>query len=537
MQSSRALLSLPSSSGSSLVSSRTSSNASLLRAHEYGGELESYLSLVAGERKKRIRKEGKAEKRGAAVIDWGRLLDGQCEEIQNQEEVEAEESEECGDIKQFLKPKSAPNESPEKTKKDAEGPAELSNQPPTTTVKTLPKLLSRAAAGDLTYSISMTDSFSDSSTSEPGAPIQHKDLTSNATKQLELNTRSPEPLNEAVGPHTSREDQRKTSAVTKSRRVSEGSSQSTEDDTSDLSLSQDLALSSHFRNNIFTLEQLETLDSEPDHNSTIRATGAPDEGGSATSEDIAPGDGRQFHNIVSLADLDSLPAESRAKLPEAVNVPSELVVRHRDSEQDRNSSEEQKSDDLHSTSEEIKSEDTETSVIYDEDFEDETVGRTASSHSSLDNQKSLDSVASPHSSLNRERSALSHSSLDNQKSLESVALPRPAAVEHSSPDKQGSMESIDKSLDWEKSEESEAKDSTTESGGQDFSSQWERTQSKQTTTVCGPGSRNETAPGTLGSGGVTTSQQQVLSTGAPRGRAEGPGDLHQGSGEQHIKGK
>ena len=509
MQSSRALLSLPSSSGSSLVSSRTSSNASLLRAHEYGGELESYLSLVAGERKKRIRKEGKAEKRGAAVIDWGRLLDGQCEEIQNQEEVEAEE---CGDIKQFLKPKSAPNESSEKTKKDAEGPAELSNQPPTTTVKTLPKLLSRAAAGDLTYSISMTDSFSDSSTSEPGAAIQLKDLTSNATKQLELNTRSPEPINEGVGPHTSREDQRKISAVTKSRRVSEGSSQSTEDDTSDISLSQDLALSSHFRNNIFTLEQLETLDSEPDHNSTIRATGAPDEGGSATSEDIAPGDGRQFHNIVSLADLDSLPAESKAKLPEAVNVPSELVVHHRDSEQDRNSSEEQKSDDLHSTSEEIKSEDTETSVRYDEDFEDETVGRTASSHSSL----------------------------DNQKSLESVALPRPAAVEHSSPDEQGSMESIDKSLDWERSDESEAKatrDSTTESGGQDFSSQWARTQSEQTATVCGPGSSNETAPGTLGSGGVTTSQQQVLSTGAPRGRAEGPGDLYRESGEQHIKGK
>ncbi|CAI7988532.1 Uncharacterized protein C19orf44 [Geodia barretti] len=417
MQSSRALLSLPSSSGSSLVSSRTSSSASLLRAHEYGGELESYLSLVAGERKKRSRKEGKAEKRGAAEIDWGRLLDG--EEIQNQEEVEAEESEEYGDIKQFLKPMSAPIVSSEKTKKDAEGPAELSNQPP----NTLPKLLSRAADGDLTYSMSMTDSFSGGSiASEP-----------------------------------------------------------------------DLALSSHFRNNIFTLEQLETLDSEPDHNSKIGATGRPDKGGSATSEDIAPEDGRQFHNIVSLADLDSLPAESKTKLPDAVNVPSELVVHHRYSEQDRNSSEEQKSDDLHSTSEEINQEDTETSVRYDEDFEDETVGTTALSHSSLDNQKSLDSGASSHNSLNRDR----------------------PAVEHSSPDKQGSMESIDKSLYWERSED-------IRSG--------ERTQSEQTTTVCGPGSRNETAPGTSGSGGVTTSQQQVFSTGAPRDRAR-LGDLHQGSGE------
>ena len=516
MQSSRALLSLPSSSGSSLVSSRTSSSASLLRAHEYGGELESYLSLVAGERKKRSRKEGKAEKRGAAEIDWGRLLDGQCEEIQNQEEVEAEESEEYGDIKQFLKPMSAPIVSSEKTKKDAEGPAELSNQPP----NTLPKLLSRAADGDLTYSMSMADSFSGGSiTSEPGAAVQHKDLTSNATKQLELNTRSAEPLNEDLGPHSSMEHQRKqkTSAVTKSRRASEGSSQSTEDDTSDPSLSQDLALSSHFRNNIFTLEQLETLDSEPDHNSKIGATGRPDKGGSATSEDIAPEDGRQFHNIVSLADLDSLPAESKTKLPDAVNVPSELVVHHRYPEQDRNSSEEQKSDDLHSTSEEINQEDTETSVRYDEDFEDETVGTTALSHSSLDNQKSLDSGTSSHNSLNRDR----------------------PAVEHSSPDKQGSMESINKSLYWERSEDSEAKAtrySATESGELDYSSQWERTQSEQTTTVCGPGSRNETAPGTSGSGGVTTSQQQVFSTGAPRDRAR-LGDLHQGSGEPpYIKG-
>ena len=410
MQSSRGLLSLPSSSGNSLVSSRTNSNASLSRAYGYEDELESYLSLVAGGGKKKSQKKG--EKRASAAVDWGRLLDSQqCEKTQKKVAEEEEvETDGDGNIKQFLKPKSIPEVRSEKTEKDAPGPSNSPNQS-SSTQKIIPQqIVPHTVDSDFTDSISMTDLSSDS---EQGLDkmIQHKNIMSTATEQLKVDTRAPGDLCEALGPQdqeTRIERQQPSSALTRSLRMSGADSSPTDDDTS--SISQDLGLSSHFRNNIFTVEELEPLDSVLDKNSTIVDPPGADCTDSATSEDrlvasesSPQGNIVQLHNIVSLADLDSLPAESRIKLPHiVVKAPSDTVSQSVFEERGRENSKEQ-SDGLNFTSdgsedtayltgEGKESVNTSKSDEYEEDFEEETLESAASpSGSSPDREVSAES--------------------------------------------------------------------------------------------------------------------------------------------------
>ena len=521
MRSSRALLSFPSSSGSSLVSSRASSNASLVHQREHGDDLESYLTLVAGEGKKM----GKGAKRGSAVIDWGRLLDGQCEETQKQEEVETEKSGEYGDIEQFLKPKSAslPKKSsekkspvPETAEKDAPGPSGLPDEPSATTLMALPRLLPHAVDTDLSYSIPMSDSLSDSM-SEPRLATRDKDRMPNSTEKLQGNTKTRELSNQALGTHyrhIARDGQ--TSAVTKSHgRVSFTASEGDTTSDDELSVSQDLGLSSHFRNNIFTLDQLEPLvDSNQYQTAVAHSTD------SAASEDSPPGDIHQLHNIVSVADLNSFPAESQTKLPQIVKAPSH-GQEEQDSAQERSSSEEKQSGDLNSTCEEImkSDDDTEISLAYEEDFEDETVA--GSEASSL--RDSLDSSGVESEVESEVESVVSFSHRDRERSCE-----------HSSGgDKQGSEESVaisHSAIGREESEERSMGHSAEESGERERDYYSAQTQSSVGGTV--PGA-------SVGSGAVaTTSGQQVaeVGTATPSSRAKGPGDRHRDSTEQNLKG-
>ena len=393
------------------MSSRTSSNASLSRAHGYEDELESYLSLVAGGGKKKSQKKG--QKRASAAIDWGRLLDSQqCEKTQKKVAKEEEvETEGDGNIKQFLKPKSIPEVRSEKTEKDAAaGPCNAPNQF-SSTQKIIPRqIVPHTVDSDFTDSISMTDLSSDS---EQGLDkmIQHKNLTSTATEQLKVDTRAPGAPCEAPGPQdqeTVIERQQPSSALTRSLIMSRDYSSPTDDDTS--SISQDLGLSSHFRNNIFTVDELEPLDSVLDKNSTIVDPPGADCTDSATSEDrlaasesSPQGNIVQLHNIVSLADLDSLPAESKTKLPDiVVKAPSDTVSQSVVEERGRENSKEQidglnltsdgSEDMAYLTGEGKESVDTSKSDEYEEDFEEETLESAASpSGSSPDREVSAES--------------------------------------------------------------------------------------------------------------------------------------------------
>ena len=371
MQRSRARLSFPGSSRSSLGSSGTSSGASLGLRSEQGDELELYLSLVAGNSGRR-----KEERRGSANVDWSKLLDGQNEASEEEDSVETEGD---GDVSQFLKPKSQPKENSEQDagrSKDTSDTFELSDKSSDKVAASY--LKTRPPHTDITDtdSISVTD---DSISSPRKSGGIHRDIANAGArrKAAEPQTRSPEKSKSMDHGKPS------ASSATRPQRVSqESSTTSTEEDTSEFSV-QELGLSSQFRN-ILTLEELEAINSSnPDQNTT---TGIVAEESSCHSEERS-----RLHNIVSLADLDSLPAESRTALPGREVANPEVTPQYghyTDTQQEDHHSTTYYTESGTSSSEVQKvrekagmSEDTHTLLSYEEDFEDETLKSAAISHS------------------------------------------------------------------------------------------------------------------------------------------------------------
>ena len=378
MQRSRARLSFPGSSRSSLGSSGTSSGASLGLRSEQGDELELYLSLVAGNSGRR-----KEERRGSANVDWSKLLDGQNEASEEEDSVETEGD---GDVLQFLKPKSQPKENSEQDagrSKDTSDTFELSDKSSDKVAASY--LKTRPPHTDITDtdSISVTD---DSISSPRKSRGIHRDIANAGArrKAAEPQARSPEKSKSMDHGKPS------ASSATRPQRVSqESSTTSTEEDTSEFSV-QELGLSSQFRN-ILTLEELEAINSSnPDQNTTTGIVAEESGEASCHSEERS-----RLHNIVSLADLDSLPAESRTALPGREVANPEVIPQYghyTDTQQEDHHSTTQQEHyytESGTSSSEVQkvrekagmSEDTHTLLSYEEDFEDETLKSATISHS------------------------------------------------------------------------------------------------------------------------------------------------------------
>ena len=376
MQRSRARLSFPGSSRSSLGSSGTSSGASLGLRSEQGDELELYLSLVAGNCGRR-----KEERRGSAKVDWSKLLDGQNEASEEEDSVETEGD---GDVLQFLKPKSQPKESSQQDagkSKDTSDTFELSDK---SSDKVAARYLkTRPPHTDITDtdSISVTD---DSISSPRKSGVIHTTAiagTSRGAAELPA-----QPLGDEKKSRSMDHGKLSTSSATRPQRVSqESSTTSTEEDTSEFSV-QELGLSSQFRN-ILTLEELEAINSSnPDQNTTTGIVAEESGEASCHSEERS-----RLHNIVSLADLDSLPAESRTALPGREVANPEVTPQYghyTDTQQEDHHSTTYYTESGTSSSEVQRvrekagmSEDTHTLLSYEEDFEDETLKSATISHS------------------------------------------------------------------------------------------------------------------------------------------------------------
>ena len=370
-----ARLSLPGSSAlSSLVSSRTVSRASLSR-HECEDELESYLSLVASGREKSGR-GGKGDRRRDAEIDWSRLLDGQYDELQACEDEEDLETESEADVQQFLKPKSRAKQNPtpeHNARKGKDSPEHF----------TIPESGYRQPHTDLTESdsISMSDL---SSNYEPEHRAIHRGHTLNATR---VSPRAAEP------PDNKQAHERKTESevnqnyststaprpqIALNRSVSTSSS---DEDTSDVSMPQELALSSHFKN-VFTLDQLQPIQSSNNsgHNQTIVQEAAVSPASGECSGDDSNGkEGGQLHNVVSFTELESVPVGSSVGLLGRDNTNEEGSPHYNGSASDLVRSEEEQAD-VETASEEVNSAN-DTPNSYEEDFEDETLEDAAVSQS------------------------------------------------------------------------------------------------------------------------------------------------------------
>ena len=414
MQSTGTLLSLPGLSRSNLAISCTSTSASLVRTQENRDDLESYLSILAGKGDG----GGGKRKKEKAVVDWGKLLDGQGDELQSSREEGEGDSDEIwepgdGDVTAlFMKPQSQQNTEHSKkstvTETTNSGPGfkKLSSQPHTQKDPIGGKFgLNTSLVGsqmdiDLVDSMTLTDTTTESGSDDDliGTNLFSDIRARNGKLTTTKSTRSFSHEHCQAG--ESSKKQLGSGSLETSR-------ESVEQETSDLSLSQNL--SRHFRNNIFTLDQLETVDtasisSEPDENATLCSTAQ------ATAERMlvksdSPVEVSRLYEIRSLAELESLPAESKTELQNTVEEQALALVEHGpETEEDRDQgSHSFDGRDLdHQHGEAVAEHDKERStcsiqdsavVSYEEDFDSETVRSDGFTHTSRDEVPSLQAQA------------------------------------------------------------------------------------------------------------------------------------------------
>lgn len=253
------------------ISRTTTSSASFSHTQEYGDELESYLTLLAA---------GNSEKTNNPEVDWGKVLDKQYEEQTSTEvdgESESSVKNEYNDIQtnvtQFLKPPLTEAAKNSSSKHDITENTELQLNSSHLHVAGTAK----SVDVDPSYSLTNTDSYTEFNDTKPGP---FSDATATFVNAPSLNHKPDSNLERKKLKSLSTKT---TLQPTKSQRVT-SVDEDTSDDTS-LSLSQDLGLSSHFKNSIFTVDQLGPIDADSDCNSV-------------TEND-------KLYNVISLADIDS----------------------------------------------------------------------------------------------------------------------------------------------------------------------------------------------------------------------------------------
>ena len=412
------LLSPPGSSRTSrsnLSISRTSISAStsVVGTQEYGDELETYLSLLAGKGDTKTT-TGKGKKQRAIVVDWSTILDH--EEVQSSGEEEGGDdvtSEQNGDkvtALQFMKVKTTQSEThPKQEHKASEQskgkdcsidmPGGLRKQPSqhpmqkdSSRKKLRPntRLVRSHNDMDPAGSVSFTDLDTDTTTesgSEPNNKVQTGPFPRTPAHPSHRESRyanSPNQVAYEIGQigDKGKESSSKKSASQQSRSSGEDTS---EQDTSGLSLSQEL--STQFGNNILTLDQLEATNVASPHTNTSTETNK--------NVELA-----QLYQIHSIADLDSFPAESTSEMQSAVDehLVSQVPKERDRTEEDSSSLSGGRDLDLCGgdiiTGPGLNEESIHDSIGYEEDFEDETVQSDSFTHDSRDDIKPEESNSS-----------------------------------------------------------------------------------------------------------------------------------------------
>ena len=415
------LLSLPGSSRTSrsnLSISRTSISASVVGTQEYGDELEIYLSLLAGKGDAETT-TGKGKKQRAMVVNWSTILDH--EEVQSSGEEEGGDdvtTEQNGDkvtALQFMKVKTTQSETHPKQEQKAseqskgmecstEMPEGLRKQPSQHPMqkdysrkKLRPNTRLVRVHNDMNPagSVSFTDLDTDTTTESgsehnsevqtgpfprtPAHPSHHESRYVNSPNQVAYELGQ-------IG-DIRKESSSKNSALQQSRSSGENTS---EQDTSDLSLSQEL--STQFGNNILTLDQLEATNVVSPHTNT------------STETNENPVEVAQLYQIHSIADLDSFPAESMSEVQSAVDehLVSQVPKERDRTEEDSFSLSGGRDLDLCGgdmiTGPGLNEESIHESISYEEDFENETVQSDPFTHDSRDDIKLEESNSSDNNS-------------------------------------------------------------------------------------------------------------------------------------------
>ena len=409
-----------SSSKSSLVS--PASTSTLVQAQEIGDELESYLSIFTGNKPRK--------KRTAGELDWGKLLDGHPEELLSSKEREGErdsdlsgepggESDEVDPDEVttlFLKPTAVAKlcsnvDSKNSTKsapkmKVSSDKSVTQREPPTKREFGLrANLVGSHKVMDLKDIMSLTDT---SSSDEDQSEIIGTAPSSNVSASRTVDTGFAGPLIDQVHVHRQagdtleRVDHSRQQSDTMVQKPEESRVSAEQDSSSDSSfLSEDL--STHFRNNIFTLDQLEPVfadsnwDENPDHSTVMKAnieSGHPVEEG-------------QLHNVQSLADLDSPAVEGSntevqqcGVVDEGARVP---VVQHSvaevESEESYSGNDSRYEESVRDHSEESSEK---HSVSYEDDFENEMVVQSDADANGDDSSSSMQTQARDSGSVSRE---------------------------------------------------------------------------------------------------------------------------------------
>ena len=365
------------SSRSNLASSRSSTDGIHVLSQENGDELESYLSILAG--------EGKKKQKQRAVVDWGKLLDGHEEEYHNNQgegELDVHRSVEPDAAAPilFLKPQA------KQSKPQAE-PGQSTGIDSTRRFPIQPnslKDLSSKKIGlnvslvgshmdiDLADSVSLTDT---TTTTEESRSENTTDLLAN-TPPPSCNKRTdriestlpggPDEQSETVHVYVDTKMDNRRLSASQAPVMNEKDTVSIEGDSSDLSLSQNL-----FRNNLFTLDQLVAGS----------AISTADENTLDSSKEINVELARPYE-VQSLADLESLPEESKIELQSTVKEHQMSAPGVHQTKADDRAAEESYSLngrhlDHHTSVVDGKDS---SSVSYEEDFESDTVESNGSTH-------------------------------------------------------------------------------------------------------------------------------------------------------------
>ena len=271
-------------------SSSSSTTTSLVRTQKSEqDELESYLAILAGERAGRTETEKKAE-----VVDWGRILDSQTEDLQSgMREEEERDSEGSQDEVPtlFLKPKTAAKSLQPKvgipgSTNSTPGPWEAKKLSGSLFHQTTPfrKELDLAVGQIDTHNPTESLSLTATDTSTKIAEQLHRHSVTQTTPSSNIaglvteGTRVAGPPTEHT--HNNSRDSRRQSIreQSSSEQLSypEASKDDGEQDSNSSSLSLDM--STHFRHNILTLDQLESslrADTTREESTTTDTSGQP----------------------------------------------------------------------------------------------------------------------------------------------------------------------------------------------------------------------------------------------------------------------
>ena len=250
---------------SSSSSSHTTSSASLARTRDHEDELTSYFSLLAAGNT--VGGEGKKHK----VVDWGKLLEEQFQ-VQSGEEDDSDVSDAYDDaVAQFFK---ASRKEPSAAERETDTGATINMQTNKVQKNPNPQPLTPSVSDvglDPTYSMTETDSFTSNGT--------HKSADIEASTSS--HTTTPPVGNISQGNNSeSKKIKEPTTRQCAPQRVSEKMVSEIEE------TSEDLGQSSIFKNNIFTLDQLEASSDE------------------STDTTEPAREKTQLYNIVSLTDID-----------------------------------------------------------------------------------------------------------------------------------------------------------------------------------------------------------------------------------------